>query len=57
MDLAQTQQLLKTAQKFMLSANVKRDAVVIAALERKTEFYEIQALLDGLDMPVLGEGK
>jgi hypothetical protein len=57
MNCAEARELLKKARKCMLSPRVKRDAVVMFALERNAGIAEIQTALSELGLPVLGEGK
>ena len=55
MDYKETQKLLKVARKSALYPKIKRDAVVIYALENKLSIYDIQATLAELSLPVIGE--
>jgi len=54
MDYKETQELLKVARKSALYPKIKRDAVMIYALENNLSFYDIQATLSELSLPLLG---
>lgn len=55
MDYNEAQELLKEASKNALHAKVKRDAVIIFALNRKYTVFELQNALEELGLPVLGK--
>ena len=53
LDLLQTQELLRAAEKNALDRYRKRDAVFIFCLEKRKNIYEAQKLLDNLELPSL----
>ncbi|MDR1688119.1 MAG: helix-turn-helix transcriptional regulator [Clostridiales bacterium] len=55
MDYDETQELLRTARKSPLYPKVERDAAIIYALHKKLNIAEVQALLNELALPLLGE--
>ena len=55
MDYNETQTLLKRARKSALYPKLKRDAVVIFALNRKLNIMDVQLTLDELGLPLLGK--
>jgi hypothetical protein len=55
MNYNETQKLLTLAQRGTLYPKVKRDAVIIFALERGLDVTAVQATLFELHMPLLGE--
>ena len=50
----ETQVLIKIAQKAALYPRIKRDAAIIYCLNKHLSFTDVQAVLSGMDMPVLG---
>jgi macrodomain Ter protein organizer (MatP/YcbG family) len=57
MDFNETQNLLSAATKNALHPKVKRDAVIVYALEKKHNLVAVQATLHELNLPLLGELK
>ena len=57
MDYDEAQRLLTIANRGALYPRVKRDAVIIYALERGLDIVAVQATLHELSMPLLGELK
>jgi len=55
MDYTDAQGLLTAARKSTLYPKIKRDAVVIYALEKKLSFFDIQETLSELSLPLIGE--
>jgi len=55
MDYNEAQDLLQTAQKCALYPKIKRDAVIIFALENKLPFFELQETLYELSLPLISE--
>jgi len=55
MDYKETQDLLKIARKSVLYPKLKRDAVVIYAVENNLSIFDIQATLSELSLPLMGE--
>jgi len=55
MGYEETQVLLKTAQKNPLYPKIKRDAVIIYALERGYNVVDVQETLNELQLPLLGK--
>ena len=54
LDVEETQQLLKIAQKPSLYPKLKRDAAIIYCLSRNIEIAEVQNVLTGFELPILG---
>jgi hypothetical protein len=55
MNYGEAQELLKAARKSALYPRVKRDAVIIYALNRGLGVYDVQATLRDLNLPLLGK--
>ena len=55
MNYKEAQELLRLARKSALYPKIKRDAVVIYALENKVSIVDIQATLSDLSLPLIGE--
>ncbi len=54
LDYEQTQQLLRIAHKSALYPRIKRDAALIYCLNRHMDLTDAQAMLSGMDLPILG---
>ena len=50
----ETQNLIKIAQKSALYPRIRRDAAIIYCLNKHLSFTDVQAVLTGMDMAVLG---
>ena len=57
MGYEETQKLLSVARKSTLHPKVKRDAVIIYALEHELSFNDVQATLFDLDIKLLGKDR
>jgi len=58
MDYGETQELLKAASKSPLHPKVKRDVVIIFALNKNLTLNEVQNTMEELELPLIGkEGK
>ena len=57
MKYMETQELLKAANKRPLHPRVKRDAVIIYALENNCVINDAQMTLDDLSLPLIGEDR
>ena len=55
MNYKEAQELLQAARKSILYPKIKRDAVVIYALENNLSFCDMQATLSELTLPLIGE--
>lgn len=55
MTLDETQRLLLAAEKSQLYPKVKRDAAIIFCLTKRLSVFEVQSLLDSLDLSLLGD--
>ena len=55
MDYKETQELLRAARKSILYPKIKRDVVIIYALENKLSVIDVQATLSELSLPLIGE--
>lgn len=56
LSLAETQKLLRIADKSSLYPKIKRDAAIIYGLNNRMQISEMQEFLFSLDLPVIGGG-
>lgn len=58
LDVDETQELLKAAGKSLLYPKIKRDAAIMYCLKNKIGFFDAQATLQDLSLPLIGrEGR
>jgi len=55
LDVEETQELLKIADKSMLYPKIKRDAVILYCLKNGASFFDAQATLQDLSLPMIGK--
>lgn len=55
MTIDEAQRLLRAANKSPLYPKIKRDAAIIFCLSKKLNVFEVQNLLDSLDLSLLGD--
>ena len=55
LNLDETQQLLKAANKSLLYPKIKRDAVIIYCINNNMNVLDVQFILSDLQLPLLGE--